>query len=418
MTQGTLPPIQDSTVQKALDLLWHPEAVNDPYPGYEYVREISTAGVLDIPEHNIYLLTGHAINNAVLRSPNTIRGKIFNQATESESEALILLKNMMLFQNDASHRRLRGLVQKAFTPRVVEEQRELVQTLGRDLLIKMKRTNNTDIVSGLSNPLPARIIMTMLGLKPQDEDKFVRWSQSTADLLGGAANSPEVMAQLEKDAKEMREYFRDLADELRANPQPGLLSALAAVQDEGEQLSGDELLSNSVLLLTAGHETTSNLIPGALLEMSFQPEAWKTLIANPKNPNIPDELIRVVSPVQYDGRVIAKDIEFEGICLKSGRNVQNVLGAANRDSQVFSEPNRINLERSNSKNHLGFAAGPHYCLGASLARLEITEVFTLLAEQYPNLKVINQKPPFKPNAVLRGVSRLDVELNSKEPKMY
>lgn len=409
MTQGHPPKLQNTTIQKALEIIWHPDAVNNPYPGYEHVREISTAGILDIPEHNMYLLTGYAINNAVLRSPNTVRGEGFVQ--EPDSEAIILLKNMMLFQNDDAHKRLRGLVQKAFTPRVVEEQRELVRSLAHELLATMQRTGNSDIVKDFANPLPARIIMTMLGLKPEDEDRFIRWSQSTADLLGGAVNSSEVMAQLEQDAKEMREYFRDLADELRANPQPGLLSALAAVQDEGEQLSSDELLSNAVLLLTAGHETTSNLIPGALVEMSIQTEAWQALLENPRHPNIPDELIRIISPVQYDVRTIDQDLEFDGFTLKSRRQTQHILGAANRDPAVFPDPNRIDWNRPNSKRHLGFAAGPHYCLGASLARLEITEVFDILATKYPRLKILDQNPPFKPNPVLRGISKLDITLN-------
>ena len=209
----------------------------------------------------------------------------------------------------------------------------------------------------------------------------------------------------------MRGFFRDLADELRLNPQPGLLSALAAAEDDGQHLSGDELLSNAVLLLTAGHETTSNLIPGGLLELHRQPQAWAALVDNPTHPNVADELLRVVSPVQFDGRVLGAGLQVEGHTLHAGQGVQLMLGAANRDPQVFPHPDRIDWDRPNSARHLAFAAGPHYCLGASLARLEIAEVFAELARRFPGLKVTQPQPPYKPNPVLRGPLELHVTLH-------
>ena len=251
----------------------------------------------------------------------------------------------------------------------------------------------------------------MLGLQGEDEQRFLRWSGSVAELIGGAGQSPELMARIEADAREMRGFFRDLAGELRARPQPGLLSALAAAEDGGEQLSGEELLSNAVLLLTAGHETTSNLIPGALLELSKQPEAWAALVHNPRHPNVPDELLRVVSPVQFDGRRLNTDLQVGGHTLKAGQGVQLMLAAANRDPDVFPDPNRIEWDRPGSARHLAFAAGPHYCRGASLARLEIAEVFAALAERFPNLRVMQPQPPYKANPVLRGVQELRVNLN-------
>ncbi len=406
----TLPTASSSPeVLHAVNALWESAATPDPYPRYEAVRALSEGGLLFLPEWNAWFATGHAANSAVLRSPAAVSGEWLAQVPDAQlSDGMRLLRHMMLWHNGPSHARLRGLVQKAFTPRVVEEQRELVRGLLAELL--PSQSGEVDIVEGLAHPLPARVIMQMLGLRGEDEQKFLRWSGSVAELIGGAGQSPELMARIEADAREMRGFFRDLAGELRARPQPGLLSALAAAKDGGEQLSGEELLSNAVLLLTAGHETTSNLIPGGLLELSKQPEAWAALVRQPRHPNVPDELLRVVSPVQFDGRRLSEDAQVEGHTLKSGQSVQLMLAAANRDPDVFPDPNRINWDRPNSARHLAFAAGPHYCLGASLARLEIAEVFAVLAERFPNLKVTQPQPPYKANPVLRGVQELRVQL--------
>lgn len=403
--------VSPTALVQAIEGLWRPESIPDPYGGYERVRALSSGGVVFLPEWNAWFISGHAAASAVLRSSAALSGSGIQAQENPNSDGLKLLQNMMLFHNGLSHQRLRGLVSAAFTPRVIEEQRELVRELLRELLGNMQGQQEVDVVAGLAHPLPARVIMRMLGLSGEDEARFVRWSQSVAELLGGADGSPELMARIEQDAREMRAFFRDLADELRLRPQPGLLSALAAAQDGGERLSGDELLSNAVLLLTAGHETTSNLIPGGLLELARQPEAWAALVRNPRHPNVADELLRVVSPVQFDGRALAADLDVPGTTLKAGQFAQLLLGAANRDPEVFPNPTRLDWNRPNSARHLAFAAGPHYCLGASLARLEISEVYAALAGQFPNLRVLDTHPPFKPNPVLRGVQELKVRLD-------
>ncbi|GGL68895.1 cytochrome P450 [Deinococcus aerolatus] len=404
-----------AAVGSAINGLWNPQAVADPYPGYERVRALGEGGVLEaqFPDWQALFLTGHAACSAVLRSPAALSGNGMQNLSSEASEGVRLLRSMMLFHNGQSHQRLRGLVSAAFTPRVVEEQRELVRSLLNTLLDDLAARGGGDMVADLSNPLPARVIMGMLGLGGDDEARFVGWTQSVAELIGGMNQSPELMARIDADAREMRAFFQDLAEELRAHPQPGLLSAMSAAQDStaqhgGERLSGDELLSNAVLLLAAGHETTSNLIPGGLLELSRQPDAWAALVEHPRHPNVADELLRVVSPVQFDGRTLGADVSVGERRLPGGILAQLMLGAANRDPEVFADPDRIDWQRPNSGRHLAFAAGPHYCLGASLARLEISETFAAIATRFPRLRVTDPHPPFKPNPVLRGVQRLDV----------
>lgn len=401
----------------AVQALWSGAALADPYPGYERLRALGQGGVLAVPEWNAAFVTGHAANNAVLRSPAARSGVWLNGPDAPATDATALLRPMMLFHNGASHARLRSLVQAAFTPRVVEEQRALVRATLEGLLDGMAGRGEADVVADLATPLPVRVIMSMLGLSGEDEARFLRWSLSVAELIGGAAQSPELLARIGEDAREMREFFRDLADELRGSPQPGLLSALAAVEDVGlndgsQRLSGDELLSNAVLLLAAGHETTSNLIAGGLVALARQPGAWAALVERPDHPGVADELLRFVSPVQLDGRTLDADLTLGGQTLRAGTQVQLLLAAANRDPAVFADPGRLDWERPGGARHLAFAAGPHYCLGASLARLEIAETFGTLARRFPRLEVLDERPTYKPNFVLRGPAALRVRLGA------
>ncbi|MDO4264657.1 MAG: cytochrome P450, partial [Deinococcus sp.] len=394
----------DPRVLATVQSLWSGAALADPYPLYRRLHSLADpSGLLRVPELGLTLAVSHAAVGTVLRSPQARS----SEWAVSHSDGARLLQHMMLFQNGAEHARLRGLVQKAFTPRVVEEQRELVRELLRELLDSLARQSGpVDLVAGLSGPLPGRVILRMLGLSGGDEERFLGWSDSVAELLGGADRSSALLARIDADAREMRGYFRDLAAELRARPQPGLLSALAAAEDGGEQLSGDELLSNAVLLLTAGHETTSNLIPGGLLALHGQPDAWAALVADPRQPGVADELLRFVSPVQFDSRGLAGPVTVGETSLPAGIQVQLLLGAAGRDPQVFPEPDRLDWARPNVARHLAFAAGPHYCLGASLARLEISETFAALAERFPELRVTDPRPRYKQNFVLRGPQEL------------
>lgn len=405
-----------STLLRTLISLFDPKNIPNPYPKYEQIHQASAHGVLHLEKRNTYLLTGHTINNLVLRSPATVRRQFIRETWSDYPNAQRFLQHMMLFNDGSVHMRLRKMVQKAFTPKVVEEQREMVSHLAQHLLAKMKKQNHADLVSGLSVPLPNQVMLHMLGLNKIDGQKFLCWMNNLADYLGQMVNDPKnnaspVHERLEADAKDIQEYFGHLADELRASPQPGLLSALAAVTHEQGQLNNTELLSNAFLILAAGQETASSLIPGALLEMTHQPIAWEALQKHPHHPNVADELIRVVSPVQFDTRMLLTDLEFRDMTLKANSFVQLALGAANRDPEIFDDPNRIHWQRPNSKHHLGFAAGAHYCLGASLARMEIAETMAVLAKQYPNLQILDQNPPFKPNLVFRGISKLDIALN-------
>ncbi|WP_407540566.1 cytochrome P450 [Deinococcus radiomollis] len=409
MTAATSPALD------AAQSLFSPQAIADPYPLYAQAQEVAArqghGALLSVPEWNATLAFSHEAVSAVLRSPAALSGQGFAQGGEAYPEATLVLRPMMLFHNGASHTRLRSLAQAAFTPRVVAQSRELVQSRLDTLLNAAAAKPSFDAADELAVPLPVGVITEMLGLKGADEAKFREWSGAVAELLGASDGTPELMERVERQAHDMRAYFRGLADELRAHPQPGLLSALAAVEDGGEKLSSDELLANAVLLLAAGHETTTNLIAGGLLELSRQPAAWAALVERPElAAGVTEELLRLTSPVQRTGRGLAQDFQIGNLTLPAGSFVGLILAAANRDPAMFPDPHRLDPFRSNSARHLAFASGAHYCLGASLARLEGEVVFRTLAERFPKLNVPTQEVKFRPNFVLRGPLSLQASL--------
>jgi len=406
--------------QKADDLIgayWQGAHLQNP----GFLEELRAANpVLMSGTHGLTVLTGHPEITAALRHPDirTIKfegGEGFNQTA-----SYAVMNPMMLFHDGGSHTRLRSLAQRAFTPRVLEESRDFIAALTDDLLTEAAAASRkpdggedgVDIVQAVAYPLPVTVIVRMLGLTGTDAERFRAWSESVADLLGGINLPPERWAQIEADAQQMREYFRTLADDLRAEPQPGLLSALAAAEAEGGggRLSSAELLANAVLLLVAGHETTSNLIAGSFHALAAHPEQRAWLAADPagRAANATEELLRFLSPVRGSGRFTTAPLTLGEVALPAGMHLSLSYASANRDPRLYADPHTLNLSRANARTHLAFAGGPHYCLGATLARLESTTFLTRLMTRFPDFVVPEQPISHRPNFALQGLERLRV----------
>lgn len=394
---------------------WQGEHFADPPAYLDRARALSP--VLYDPPSGMALLTGHAAAGAALKSGHVRTSKYAADPSFASSEAARLLAPMMLFHDGASHTRLRSLSQRAFTPRVLEETREFITGLTDALLGEAERQarasgGEVDAVAALAVPLPVAVIVEMLGLSGDDAGRFKTWAGSVADLIGGLNVPPERWAQVEADAGAMRSYFRTLADDLRAHPRPGLLSALAAAEDGGERLSGDELLANAVLLLVAGHETTSNLLSGSLLALHEWPGERAWLAADPaaRVGNAVEELLRFLSPVQGTARFTTAPLTLEGVALPPELPLLISLAGANRDPAAYPDPHALRLSRENARTHLAFAAGPHYCLGAGLARLEAAVFLTRFLARFPEYRVPEQPLSYLPNFTLRGLRALRVAL--------
>jgi cytochrome P450 len=321
-----------------------------------------------------------------------------------------LLQPMMLFHDVPSHTRLRGLVSQAFTPKAIAETREAIAALTDELLAEHAKKGG-DFVANVAVILPMLVIAKLLGLEQVDRVAFRRWATALAITLDGRTLDQADQTQLTKDTEEMFAYFREAANDMRKGNKPGVLGAMARAEADGDKLSNDELLSNAVLLLGAGFETTTNLIAGSVLEFSHHPEQWQLLRERPELiPNAAEECLRFVSPVTGTDRLVKESLTFEGQVLPQGIHVSLLLGAANRDPKMFIDPDKFDITRANASQHVAFASGPHYCLGAPLARLEMQVFLERLVLKYPDFSVPQQKIEYNPNFTLRGLKRLEVHL--------
>ena len=388
-----------------LEAMFAPDSFQNPYPHYERLRRYGN--VLYLPEWNSAFVLSLESVSGIFRHSGVASGgggDTPNEPVSAEFPASsALMNNMMLFHNHASHARLRGLVSQAFTPRAIEETHEFIDGTVTRLLNEFQ-TNGGDFVSSVAVQIPMLVILELLGVSSAERDQFKAWTTSIVSLFNGASN-----VRIEQDAVQMRAFFNDLANELRDSNRGGVLAAMARA-DAGA-LSNDELLSNAVLLLAAGYETTTGVIAGSTLEFARQSESWQALLENPEYLSTAvEESLRLVSPVQLTGRMAVQDLEFEGQKIPAGTNISLIIGAANRDPKRFADPDRLDLTRTNSREQVAFASGPHYCLGAPLARLEIKVFLGAMMKSYPNFRVPEQQLEYAGNSVLRSLDKLEVSL--------
>lgn len=376
----------------------------DPYPYYDMLR--TEAPIYYWEDWGVYFLTRWADNNALLRDSRLGHGTPGEPPDEQRS-LYTMQSNWMLFKDPPDHTRLRGLTQRAFTPRRIEQMRATIQDLTNSLLDRVQGQDEVDIVADLAYPLPVTVIARLLGIPEQDHDTFHAWS----DALGKSLDLVEAEAvydEASRAAAALNAYLAELADRRRVEPTDDLLSALVIAEEAGDRLSADELFGTCSLLLVAGHETTINLIGNGMLALLRHPAQLALLRANPAlTATAVEELLRYDSPVQLTSRTVHETLEVDGHLFPKGVEINFVLGAANRDPAAFAEPNVLDITRKPNP-HLAFGGGIHYCLGAPLARLEAQIAFVTLLQRFPHLTLLDDDPPYRDNYLLRGVKRLPV----------
>lgn len=294
-----------------------------------------------------------------------------------------LIDNHMLNRDGGDHRRLRTLVSMAFTPKRVRELRPRIETIASELISNVEANKRMDLMSDFAFHLPTIVILEMLGVPTEDRDKFKIWSNALI-----APNTSETgMAESVQHLTDFTNYLRDLFQERRDNPKNDLISALLQAEAEGDKLSESELFSTFVLLIVAGHETTVNLIGNAMLALWRNPEQLELLKNDPSLiPNAVEEFLRFDGSVERAlNRWVVEDLEYKGHRLKRGDPVILILAAANHDEAVFDDAETLDVTRTPNP-HLGFGKGPHYCLGAPLARLETEIALKCLLERLPNVR--------------------------------
>lgn len=390
-----------------------PEHRADPHPVYHRLRE--EAPVLHVPQWDEYVLTRHADCEAVLRDPRFSSNPVHRRldlAAEMQDMRTQLSGtsvNVLLFIDPPDHTRIRRLVSKAFTPRRVEEMRSHIRQIVDGLLDEAQEKGELDVVLDLGYQVPVTVICEMLGVPKEDRHLFHEWSSQATRLLDGVIPADEFERAI-WGAMSIINYLNGIIDERRTSPGDDLLSALIAAEEEGEVLTEEELRSTTLLLFVAGHETTLNLIGNGMHALLRHPEQLSRLAHDPGliQPAI-EELLRYDGPVHLTGRVATEDIDVNGFTVEKGQQVVTLLAAANRDPAEFPEPDRLDIGRE-PNHHLAFSHGLHYCLGASLARVEGQAAIGSLVQRFPKMELVTDEVRYRDHFVLRGLEELRVSL--------
>ena len=379
----------------------------DPYPIYRKLRDKD-------PVHRSRLIKGyivsrHADVDAVLRDFR----RFGNDRVATKDPNLRFNDDeprSMLYRDPPDHTRLRSLVGKAFTPRAVRELRPRVERIADDLLDRLEGQQTFDVIDALAFPLPIMVISEMLGVPTEDRAALRDLSNDASVSLEPLLDARSVSRSQDALAA-LRDYFDPLVERRRAAPRDDLISVLTQAEDAGDRLTHMESLLMLVLLLVAGNETTRNLVGNGLLALLRHPDQLERLRREPElvGPAV-EELLRYDSPVQLDGRSVREDTEVGGVPVRRGEYLMLLIGAANRDPDVFAAPDALDVGRGRNP-HLGFGRGIHHCLGAPLARLEAEVMLGKLLERYPEIRLA-ARPVRRRQIVLRGLSEMRVAVSA------
>ena len=396
----------------SLTLLGEPDVVANPYPVLAALRAASPYTAID---DALVVLGRHADCSRILRDPRVSSERGRSRMVPPDSNRRFGMS--FLSMDPPDHTRLRRLVAKAFTPRVIAALAPRIREVTGELLATAaaRDPHELEVVSQLAYPLPVRIICELLGVPAEDQHRFAGWSARLAHSLQPRfmGNDDEQVADAAAARIEFADYFRELVAQRRTQPGDDLLTELIRAEDEGSRLTEAELLATSILLLVAGHETTVGLISNAVLALLRHPDQLAALRDDPGLAgDTVEETLRYDPPVQLTARVARDEIQIGDVTATDGAVILVLLAATGRDPEVFPEPDRFDITRR-AGGHLAFAAGPHFCLGAPLARLEAAIAVTAFAQQLtrPALDGLSYKPNFN----LRGPERLVVRTAGIRP---
>ncbi|MEO5723837.1 MAG: cytochrome P450 [Ilumatobacteraceae bacterium] len=388
----------------------------DPYPFYDALR---TLDPVHVSPFGFTVLTRYEDVARTLRGTEFARdieahaAPSTDTARQARREMLRQRRNegtaakSLLNLDPPDHTRLRRLVAKAFTPSAIEKLRPRVQQLVDDVLDTASDRGTMEVADELAFPVPFQVISDLLALPTERTDEIREWSQHLTAALEPTADD-ETLAAADSASGHLNEYLREVIKHRRQHLGDDLLSGLLLVEEEGDRLSHAELLSFVVLLYVAGHETTVNLIGNGLLALLRHPDQLRKWRDDPSlDVAAVDELMRFDGPVQVTVRVPTATVHYGDVEVSAGSTVMTVLGAANHDPTVFDDPHALILDRANAGRHLGFSAGVHYCLGASLAKLEAQVAISSVIRRFPNVQLAGE-PHWRDRLTIRGVDQLPV----------
>ena len=385
-----------------------PEYLANPYPTYRKLRERD-------PVHwsastSQFVLTRYDDIDRVLRddvnfSKDFTKGDVRKRAVFARSQ----VPRSVLTMDPPDHTRLRRLVNRAFTPRVMAQMEEYIRSTAHQLLDRVGDASEFDLMAVLAGPLPCIVITRMIGVPRQDVDRFMRWQRRTLRILEPTLRDGELARILEAE-KNFADYLANIIEQRREEPRDDLVTRLVQAEDAGDKLTPAETRATLRLLLVAGNETTTSLIGNGVRALLLHAEQLELLRSRPDMMgNALEELLRYDAPIQLDPRFAATNLEIGGRRIAPDSRITCVLGAANRDPELFEQPDELDIARS-GKTHIAFGLGIHYCLGAALARLEGRIALEALLERYADIRFGARQPEYRKSAALRGLEHLDIRV--------
>jgi pimeloyl-[acyl-carrier protein] synthase len=392
--------------------LLDPDVLADPYPLYRRLR--TEDPVHWDPYLHAWVVTRYRDVMHVLhhfsadRTPTPEQLHAMNLSAFSPIAAVMV--KQMLFLDAPAHTRLRSLSSSAFTPgrvRVLQSHIEqIAERLVDDAMASSRR--EMEVIADFAEPLPAIVTAEMLGVPTSDHRRLKNWTADFAEMLGNFQHNPDHVPKVLRTLEEMLEYFRDRVRELRVHPHEGLINSLLTAEINGDRLTEEEVIANSILTMVGGQETTTNLIGNGLLTLLRHPEELRRLRNDPQLlPSAVEELLRYESPSQHTARMAPYDLELGGRKISKRQAVIAIMGAGNRDPERFPDPDRLDLARTDNR-HLAFGWAAHFCFGAALARIEGQISFATILRRMPNLALKQGQLCWRTNMGLRGLLALPV----------
>jgi cytochrome P450 len=397
--------------------LAHPRFVSNPYSLYRWLREHEP--VRKDPLAPVWVLTRYDDVFEMLRSPKFLKDPFASQRlpklvrqqlgvgaedTRVESEVV-----SMLFLDPPRHTKVRGVFARAFTPASLAELKPRIELIAQKRLDRVANSGRMDIIADLAYPLPVVVIAEMLGFPPEDYPRIKVWSDNLAAALS-LNPTPKQQAKATETWGEMREYFDQVVARSKQQTGDSLLRRILEAEDDPDGLNREEIFTNCVLLLSAGHETTTNLIGNGMLALLRNRDQWELLVREPNLiESAVEEILRFDGPVQWTSRLGGEPIQLNGQTIQPGEIVLGCVGAANRDPEKFPDPDRFDIRRTGNRN-LAFGSGIHYCLGAALARMEAEIAIGQLAARFPKMRLATTRVKWMKGLTFRGVKELSVLL--------
>ena len=391
-------------------LLTSHEFAQDPYPTYHLLRREAPIYWSDL--WGCWILTRYRDIVSTLQNPKRFSsvGRLtaameLPQDVREQVRPLVRHYSQGLINVDPpDHTRLRQLVHKAFLPGTVGAMAGYVEGIVERLIEEVQPRGKMDIIWDFAYPLPVTVIARLMGVPPADHGKLKRWSGKIVEFMATPKPAPEVLMSSQDALLALQDYFRSTFRRRRVDPRDDLISALVAAEEAGERLTEEELISTCVTLLIGGHETTTYLISSGVLALIQHPEQLRKLRANPDGARMAvEEMLRYEGPFQRNRRLATEAVELDGHLIRKGQLLVQMLGAANRDPAVFPNPDSFDIERHPNR-HVSFGHGPHFCIGAPLARLEAPIAINALLRRLPNLELATDELVWK-NTVFRGLEQ-------------